>query len=385
MKIVLIADYLPDRSPSMRRYALMLERILLARGFAVKRVHPPAVLGSLPLLPGGVAKWFGYLDKYLIAPFYLRWQCRTADVVHVCDHSASMYLRCAGKAPGVLTCHDLLAIRGARGLYDGVRVKWTGRMQQRWIAREIRAAEHIICVSERTKQDVLELGPASGTEIRVIHNPLNRNFRQAGGAETARALAGLHLAAGTEYLFHVGGNKWYKNRLAVLRIFSELKALPGFAGMKLIMAGDAWTEEMRSFHAVMPHKGDVLEAGNVSDEDLDALYSGAAALLFPSREEGFGWPILEAQACGCPVITTNRAPMTEVAGDAAIFIDPAQPEAAARRIAEEWDRREALRVAGFRNLGRFDETHAVAAYCELYAALARVPDLTAAGGSAKPV
>lgn len=383
MEIVLIADYLPDRSPSMSRYALMLERNLAARGFTVKRVHPPGVLGRLRR--GGVAKWLGYIDKYLIAPLYLRWQCRTADVVHVCDHSGSMYLWCAGKAPGVLTCHDLLAIRAACGLYDGVSVKWTGRIQQRWIAGGIRTARHVICVSEKTKQDVLALGPAGGAEIRVIHNPLNRNFRRAGEAVVARARARLNLAAGTEYLFHVGGNKWYKNRLAVLRIFSELKTLPGFAEMKLVMAGDPWTEEMRSFHAAMPHRDDALEAGNVSDETLETLYSGAAALLFPSREEGFGWPILEAQACGCPVITTNRAPMTEVAGEAAILIDPAQPEMAARRIAKEWHRREALRTAGFTNLARFEEARAMQAYCDLYEALAGVRDLAPACGSATRV
>lgn len=370
MKIVLISNYLPDRSPSMMHYARMLERQLSARGFRVNLVHPPAVLGRLPLARGGVAKWIRYIDKYLIAPLYLRWRCRDADVVHVCDHSNSMYLGCAGHAASLLTCHDLLAVRAALGLYEGVSVRGTGRIQQRWIAAGIRKARHVICVSHKTKQDLLELGSAGEADIRVIHHPLHRNFRRSEAAEVARVLEKLHLPAGTEYLFHVGANQWYKNRLTVLRIFSELKRLPAFAEMKLIMAGAAWSAEMRSLHAGMAHKDDVLEARDISDEDLEALYSGAAALLFPSREEGFGWPILEAQACGCPVITTNRAPMTEVAGDAAILIDPATPEAAARRIAEQWSRREALRAAGFRNLERFEEARAMDAYCVVYAELA---------------
>lgn len=224
MKIVLISTYLPDRSSSMIRYALMLERHLAARGFQVKRVHPPALLGRLPR--GGVAKWLGYIDKYLIAPLYLRWQCRAADVVHVCDHSSSMYLWCAGRIPAALTCHDLLAIRAARGMYDGISVKGTGRMQQRWIAAGIRAARHVICVSEKTKQDVLALGPARGAEIRVIHHPLHRKYRRSGEAEITRVLKKLHLPEDTEYLFHVGANQWYKNRLAVLRIFSAQAVLP---------------------------------------------------------------------------------------------------------------------------------------------------------------
>ena len=79
----------------------------------------------------------------------------------------------------------------------------------------------------------------------------------------------------------------------------------------------------------------VIEVVEPSDEDLRSLYSGAAALLFPSLYEGFGWPLIEAQSCGCPVITSNRSPMTEVAGSAALYIDPANESAAAALIAAE--------------------------------------------------
>ena len=96
----------------------------------------------------------------------------------------------------------------------------------------------------------------------------------------------------------------------------------------------------------------LLEAVGLSNEQLEGLYSCALALLFPSLEEGFGWPILEAQACGCPVVTTDRAPMNDVAGGAAILIDPTQP-AAAGMIAEGLRDTTRLRSDGLRNAASY--------------------------------
>jgi glycosyltransferase involved in cell wall biosynthesis len=96
-----------------------------------------------------------------------------------------------------------------------------------------------------------------------------------------------------------------------------------------------------------------VEAVGLSNEHLQALYSCALATLFPSLEEGFGWPILEAQACGCPVVTTDRRPMNEVAGDAAILINPARPEAAARTIADALRDTTRMRADGLQNAASY--------------------------------
>jgi glycosyltransferase involved in cell wall biosynthesis len=202
--------------------------------------------------------------------------------------------------------------------------------------------------------------------FRVIHHALNRHYFPSSEAEVERVLARFGLARDAEYLLHVGGNSWYKNRAGALGIFSELRNLPEFRRMKLIMAGKPWTKELREIWKAANLEDSAFDAKEVADEDLQALYTGAKALLFPSREEGFGWPILEAQACGCPVITTNRPPMTEVAGDAAILIEPERPEEAVRIIRDQWYRIAELREAGFRNLERFTETHVADAYCEVY-------------------
>ncbi len=127
MKILLISNYIPDRNVSMLKYAEMLKRGLSARGHVVEVVHPPVILGRLPLRGREATKWIGYIDQYLLAPLWMRWKCRGADVVHVCDHSNAMFLWCAGKRPRVITCHDLIGVKSARGDYAEVRVRSTGR------------------------------------------------------------------------------------------------------------------------------------------------------------------------------------------------------------------------------------------------------------------
>jgi len=366
LNIVLIGNYEPDGQFSMLRYAEMLERLMRGAGHEAARVFPPVVFGRMRFLRGGAAKWARYADKYALGLPWLRWKCRRAEVVHVCDHSNSMYLWCAGRRPRLITCHDLLAVRSARGHVAGVKTGASGRMLQRWILRGLRRAEYIVCDSMSTEADVRELGGQRAV-VNVVYLALNRKYFPEGKDAVGQALARFGVAADSRYLLHIGANVWYKNRLGAMQIFSRLKKMREFAAMKLLMAGSPWTEEMREFRRAEGLEDAIIETGIVTDDELRCLYSGAAALLFPSLQEGFGWPILEAQACGCPVITTNRGPMTEVAGEAAILLDdPRDAEQAARAIAEGWPKLAMLREAGFRNLDRFSEAKLAAAMSAAY-------------------
>ena len=371
-RIALISNYQPDRSYSMLGYARMLEEGLRARGVCAEAIYPPMVFGRLPVGRGEAAKWIRYIDKYLIAPMWLRWKTRRAEMIHVCDHSNSMYLGCAGGRPSLITCHDLIAINSTQGKYPGMSVRSSGRVLQRWIARNLARARYVICDSYQTQSDFHACFPDSAATTRVIYVALNRTFNTASAESIGAALAASGAPAGTHYLLHVGNNGWYKNRLGAMQIFSALIQFPEFSAMKLILAGPSWTSDMRAFCRTARLEDRILEANDVTDETLNALYCGADALLFPSLIEGFGWPVLEAQACGCPVITTNRAPMTEVAGDAAIFIDPAQPAAAAEAIRKQWQRRRELRELGFRNLERFSLDQMLDSYCAAYEEVARM-------------
>jgi glycosyltransferase involved in cell wall biosynthesis len=164
----------------------------------------------------------------------------------------------------------------------------------------------------------------------------------------------------------VGGNDWYKNRLGVLKIFSSLKSHPEGRDLSLVMAGQPMTRDMRRFLRDSASGRDVLEVINPASEELRALYSCSDVMLFPSLQEGFGWPIIEAQACGCPVVTSDRIPMTEVGGEAAVYIDPDNIDSAALAIARTVRRRSGPCEKSLKNAERFSASRMIDRYLTLH-------------------
>jgi glycosyltransferase involved in cell wall biosynthesis len=351
----------------MQHYGTWLERILKARGIQVTLLRPLPFFSRLTRRPS-LNKYLGYLDQFLLFPPRLRRLARDHDLVHILDHSNSMYLRSVRGRPNLITCHDVLAIRAARGEFQESPTGWSGRLLQRWILSGLRAARHVACDSQKTASDLKVLTGETGSHLRVVNLAVNWNYRP-GMSLPSGLVERLGLKPGQSYFLHVGGNQWYKNRLGVLRIFARLSAMEEFSSAVLVLAGKQWTAAMRTLIREEQLDGCVVEARNVTNEELQALYCNALALLFPSLEEGFGWPILEGQACGCPVVTTDRPPMSEVAGEAAILIDPADPKGAAEAIALGLQGREGLRIAGFLNLRRFDEEAIADRYCAFYEAI----------------
>jgi glycosyltransferase involved in cell wall biosynthesis len=279
-------------------------------------------------------------------------------VVHICDQANAVYIpRLHGKSH-VVTCHDMLAIRAAQGEIPESPTGWTGRIFQRWILGSLRRAQYVICVSEQTERELQRITQLPQSRLAVVPNALNYPYRPMPVGEANAHLRALALADGQPFFVHVGGNQWYKNRLGAVRIFAELAPLPRYERHVLVMAGKPWTDELRELVVKLGMRDRVLERVEVSNEQLRALYSSAEALLFPSLAEGFGWPIAEAQACGCPVVTTDKAPMTDVGGDAAIYIDPADPAGAAAAVAKALQQRDAYCRASLANAARFS-THAM--------------------------
>jgi glycosyltransferase involved in cell wall biosynthesis len=362
MKVLLVANYKPDRQRSMARYARLLYSELLKRGYAVELVQPAPLATRLVSGKSRLFRWLAYLDKFVLFPPLLWLRARRMDIVHVCDHSNSFYLRWTGKTPNLIAAHDALAIRSGLGQFPQNPTRWSGVRLQRWILRNLRHARVIVCVSEKTRQDFETLLPG-GPPMTVISNPLSETFRSARAEDVKAVRSTCGLPVEDEYLLHVGKDNWYKNRPGVLRIMAELRKFPRFRQVKLIMAGVPLTPDLREKATELTG---VSECVAPSDEQLRALYTGAMALLFPSLEEGFGWPILEAQACGCPVITSARSPMKEVAGGAAILIDPEDAAAAAAEIASRIHERDALKSAGLKNVLAYSIDTAIERYCAVY-------------------
>lgn len=365
MKIVLVANYPADGQPSMLRYAAFLERELKQAGHEVEVIWPRVIARRLMRSSPGLGKWLGYVDKFLLFRIGFSSRIRGADIVHVCDHSNSIYLSWIKTGAKVITCHDALAMRSALDHFPQNSIGVSGKILQRWIRRSLRHADGIIYVSNKTRFDFEQL---LGIEVPsgVISHALNWPYDAATEAEGVSVLEvpGLQQQG---YILHVGGNDWYKNRLGVLQMFARLRREARFCSLSLVMVGRPLTEEMRGWCGENRLEG-VYELQNVSNAQLRILYSGAFALLFPSLEEGFGWPVLEAQACGCPVITSARLPMAEIAGEGAILVDPQQEDSIYDAAVACSENREALVEAGFRNLERFSGQGMVQRYGDFYRA-----------------
>lgn len=356
--ILLIANYRHDRQESMQRYADMLEAGLRERGVSVRTIRPEPYFGRLKPAGHGVGKWLGYIDKFVIFPIRLRWivrksrnratdHLRLSDtsappsfrpsdplasplIVHICDHSNAMYAAHLQGVPHLVTCHDLLAVRSALGHFPQNPVSWSGRLLQKWVLRGLRQAHTVICDSESTRTDLLNASGRSAERTHTVYLGLNSPYRPMSGEESAVVLAEdsevRDLGAGG-YLFHIGGNQWYKNREGLLRIYFYYIREGG--ELPLVLAGKPATPAMQQLIAKVPTGARVIQVGHVSNKQLNALYARAATLVFPSLYEGFGWPVLEALTVGCPVVCSWRASLREVGGDGATYIDPAdEPEAA---------------------------------------------------------
>ena len=371
MKVLLVSNYELDAQQSMVRYAEWLRRALEERGHEMEIISPAVVVGSLVSKRNPLSKWLGYIDKFVLFPRRLRSKSAGFDLVHICDHSNSPYLRWAGSTPRIITVHDLLAIRSALGEFPQNPTRRTGRWLQEWILKGLAQACHLISVSAKTRKDLEALLPTDPV-ITVVHHSLNWEYAPSSQAEIAQMRAACGLSPDDEYLLNVGSNQWYKNRVGVMKIALELRKHARFKRVKLVLAGKPWTAEMREFATKYSFE-DAIEIVAPTNEAVRALYSDALAFLFPSLEEGFGWPILEAQACDCLVVTSNRAPMTEVAGEGAILINPEDEVAAAQTIAAKFAEAEAIKQIARENLKRFTTDRAMDRYQAAYTAAIAAP------------
>jgi glycosyltransferase involved in cell wall biosynthesis len=365
MRILLIGNYAPDRQESMLRFAALMERELVARGHAVTLLQPQPVFGKFRSA-GGLGKWLGYLDKFVLFPFALKRAIKAFDVVHICDHSNSMYARHLATIPNVATCHDVLAIKSALGEVPQNVVSATGKKLQQMILNGLKLAQYVVCDSDISREDMLRVTGRPAETSTVVYLSLSFPYAPTPRAEAVVCLGRLGYDATQPFFVHVGADAWYKNRIGLLRIFDKLQQTLAPAAPRLLLVGGAIEPELQQ---VIQHAG--LEARvsrifGVSNEDLQAIYSLAEALIYPSLQEGFGWPVIEAQSCGCPVFATGRKPMTELGGDAAIYFDPTDTTAAADIIAHALPDREAIRRRGFENVGRFTVENMIDGYERAY-------------------
>lgn len=269
------------------------------------------------------AKWAGYLDQYVLFPHYVRKALKSTSTEALfvfCDQALGPWMPLVKSRPHVVHVHDLLALRSALGDIKENPTSFTGRVYQRYIRRGFRHAKHFISASKKTRDDLQRFGGVDALTSDVVYNGLNFSYKPMPLEDAIGVLrdAGYPVPPGG-ILIHVGGNQWYKNLAGVLSIYGHYAA-PEIDPLPLWCVSPAPTGAANVQLSKVAGNGRVLFLQHLTNHALQAAYSCARAFLFPSLAEGFGWPLIEAQACGCPVITTNEPPMSEVAGDAAFYL-----------------------------------------------------------------
>ncbi|MGD0480645.1 MAG: glycosyltransferase family 1 protein [Terracidiphilus sp.] len=369
MKVLLVGNYPFDGSTSMHIWSQALLRELRQLHVDVKVISPRPRFGKLKPSVHGVGKWLGYIDRFAIFPHALRAAAAEADIVHLCDHGAAMYApmikRKIKRKPVVVTCHDMIAVRTARGELPELRPSVFGQILQRWICHGLRHATRVACVSRATFDDARRI-LKEDENLCVILNGLNYPFQPLATDEVDRRLAGL-TSIRAPFILHLGSNAAYKNREGVLRVFARVAA---GTDLQLVMAGEALNRKLAGMARELRIEDRIVQFVKPDVALIEALYNRAVCLLFPSRYEGFGWPPIEAQACGCPVVASDIPPLAEVLGQSAV-LKPVEDEAgmadAIRRLACDPEFREQLRQSGFVNVRtRFQTARMMGEYLSLY-------------------
>ena len=266
----------------------------------------------------------------------------------------------------------MLAIRSALGEIPQNPTSWTGKQYQALILKGLNQAKHVVCVSHKTREDLLAISTLRPEQTSVIHNGLNYPFRQLSPEEAAQRLSSRVELLKIPFVMHVGDNKWYKNRLGLLRTFAHYRRLYPHSDLHLLFAGRPLSKELQQLKDELNLNTRILEWVNPTTEQLEALYSTAQALLFPSVHEGFGWPVIEAQACSCPVVCSSNAPLPEVAGHGALMAPAEEEEQLAQLLSQaihSSSTRSELIKRGLENVNRFLPEKIIDAYIQLYTEL----------------
>ncbi len=234
-------------------------------------------------------------------------------------------------------------------------------------ARSARVADAVIVNSESLRSEVERYLDIDTSKLKLVYEAIDHEVFKPGDAGAARARL-VRYGITRPFVVFVSSLWPYKNHDGLLRAWARARGQLGDRQLVFVGGGpDAYVAELRSLAAELGIGDDLVLTGGVSLEETVAFYRAADLLAYPSLNETFGLPILEAMACGCPVVTSDTSSMPEIAGGAAILCDPTDPasiaEALVAGLAPDRDR---LRDMGFRRAGQFTWAAAAASTLDVY-------------------
>jgi len=331
--------------------------------------------GALPALPANFRArrlpfhdiWLARVWQRLRVPLPVELITGRVDVYHSPDFTLPPTL---GRTPTLLTVHDLSFARhpssaapGLRGYLDVV------------VPRSVRRATHVLADSQATKDDLMALYGTPAEKISVLYAGVAAGFRPVDDPGVHAAVRGRYGLGERPYVLSIGTLQPRKNHARLIEAFDRVLRDSEY---NLVLAGgEGWLYD--EVHAQVAERGlpeRVLFPGFVAEDDLPALYSAAAIMAFPSLYEGFGLPVLEAMACGVPVLASTAPCLPEVAGGAALLIAPRDVGAMAatiEKLVNQPELRHALRAKGLARAAQFRWENSAADLLRIYREIGEHP------------
>ncbi len=357
MRVVLDARQVEDTLTGVGRYALNLVRHLAL----LDRENEYIVLRRT-----GVAQALVTQDNFreLRVPFHISTWANLvggsrvinplrADIYHALHHFLPLGVRARQV---IVTLHDLIWVKYSHLAYDSRWLRWSRRrLYGPAIGYTLRRADHIVAISHFTEQEAAAHYDLPAGKMTTIHHGMS-------------VLADAVPYDGpTPFMLSLGHSKPYKNIPRVIRAFHQVTTRHPEVHLIIAGRGDGYP----ALHQLASRLGvsKVHFLGQLSDSELVGHFKSALFLAFPSLVEGFGLPLVEAMAHGCPVLTSRHSAMAEIVGDAAVLVDPMSVEAIAdgmNRLIEEGSLRQALALKGPERASRFTWTECAERTLKLY-------------------
>jgi glycosyltransferase involved in cell wall biosynthesis len=336
LTVGVVCDYADEGWPSMDLAAELLHVGLRAHapGFEPALLRPRMPRAFRRVLPGRAGLNADRLAaRHLAYPRWLRRHARGIDLYHVADHSYAHLVHALPAERTVVTCHDLDAFRSLLDPAADPRPAWFRAMSRRLLTGLQRAA-HVVCDSDAVHAELLSYGALPPERVSTVPLPAHPDFsaapHPAADAEAARLLgrAEAHVD-----LLHVGSTVARKRIPLLLKAFAELA--PVVPGARLVRVGGALEPEQRRIAVEHGIADRIVELPFLDRTTLAAVYRRAALVVYPSEREGFGLPLVEAMACGAPILASDLTVFREVAGNAARYVAQDDADGWAEALAEE--------------------------------------------------
>lgn len=323
---------------------------------------PPPLAHNHAWRPTGLSpKWLARIWQRARIPLPVEFFTGRINLFHATDFVLPPTLPATRT---LLTVHDLSFVRVPAAASPSLKA-----YLDVVVPRSVALADHILADSSATKDDLVELYRTPAEKISVLYSGVDQRFRRVKDKNKIDAVLSKYGLNGISFVLSVGTIQPRKNYPRVIEALAGLRA-SGNALHYVIAGGKGWLEnEMHDTIARTGLDRQVHLLGLVDEEDLPALYSAARMIMAASLYEGFGLPVLEAMACGVPVVTSNLSSLPEVAGDAAILVDPLNVNAirdAMRTLDQDVTLRDHLVRSGYDQAASFTWARSATRLLEIY-------------------